>query len=93
VRSLIGSFCSANHRWFHQSEGAGYRFLAEKVIELNSANPQIAARLVVPLTGWRRYDQQRQDLMRETLTSIAAVANLSRDVAEIVSKSLEGEGE
>lgn len=92
VRALIGSFCSANHRRFHQSDGAGYRFLAEKVIELNSANPQIAARLVVPLTGWRRYDQQRQQLMREALTEIAAVDNLSRDVAEIISKSLEQEG-
>ncbi len=93
VRSLIGSFCSANHLRFHQSDGAGYRFLAEKVIELNPANPQIAARLVVPLTGWRRYDQQRQHLMREALTQIAAVDHLSRDVAEIISKSLEEEGE
>ncbi len=88
VRALIGTFAAANHLRFHQAGGAGYRFLADKVVALNGVNPQIAARLVVPLTTWRRYDRQRQLAMVAELQRIAATAELSRDVEEIVSKSL-----
>jgi aminopeptidase N len=87
VRSLIGAFCSGNHVRFHEKNGAGYRFLAEKIQELNVINPQIAARLVTPLTSWRRYDAERQKMMRQELDKILLIKNLSRDVFEIVSKS------
>ncbi len=87
VRSLVGVFCSGNHVRFHDKSGAGYRFLAEKVKELNVINPQIAARLVTPLISWRRYDSERQKLMRQELDRILLIKNLSRDVFEIVSKS------
>ena len=58
VRSLIGAFCSGNHVRFHDRSGAGYRFLADKIDQLNTINPQIAARLVSPLINWRRYDAE-----------------------------------
>ncbi len=87
VRALIGAFCSGNHVRFHDKSGAGYRFLAEKIEELNAINPQIAARLVTPLISWRRYDTERQKLMRQELERILLIKNLSRDVFEIVSKS------
>lgn len=87
VRSLIGAFCSGNHVRFHEKNGAGYRFLAEKIEELNAINPQIAAKLVTPLTSWRRYDPERQKLMRQELDRILMIADLSRDVFEIASKS------
>lgn len=87
VRSLIGSFCSGNHVRFHDSNGAGYRFLADKIDQLNTINPQIAARLVSPLINWRRYDIKRQKLMQQELDRILAIKNLSSDVYEIVSKS------
>lgn len=87
VRSLIGAFCSGNHVRFHDRSGAGYRFLTEKIEELNTINPQIAARLVSPLTSWKRYDSERQKLMRGELDRILSIKNLSSNVYEIVSKS------
>ncbi len=87
VRALIGAFCTSNHVRFHRSNGDGYIFLADRILELNGINPQIAARLVAPLINWKRYDGERQTLMRGQLDRIAAAANLSRDVFEIVDKS------
>jgi len=73
---------------FHDISGAGYDFLAERIIQLNALNPQIASRLVTPLTRWRRFDETRQGLMRVALERIQAVDGLSKDVAEVVGKSL-----
>ena len=68
-------------------DGSGYRFLADQVIELDRLNPQIASRLLMPLTRWKRYDERRQALMREQLERIQAEP-LSKDSFEVVSKSL-----
>ncbi len=87
VRALIGGFAQ-NLVAFHQLSGEGYAFLAEQVILLNASNPQIAARIITPLTRWKKYDPERQKLMRHYLTEIKQTPNLSKDVYEIVSKSL-----
>ena len=89
VRALIGSFCSANHWQFHALDGSGYDFLTDYVLRLDAINPQIAARLVTPFTLWRRFDAQRQALMKKRLEQIAAKKDLSDDVREIIDKSLE----
>ena len=88
VRAVIGAFCNANPVHFHDISGAGYRFLTDQVLTLNSLNPQIAARLLTPLTRWRRYDEQRQALMKAELERIMAAESLSPDVYEVVTKSL-----
>ncbi len=88
VRSLISGFSSLNPVNFHAMDGSGYRFLADQIIELNSLNPQIASRLVTPLTRWKRYPADRQGMMREELQRIMDSGELSRDVFEVVSKSL-----
>jgi aminopeptidase N len=88
VRSLIGVFCNQNLVHFHAPNGSGYEFLADQVLLLNRQNPQIAARLLTPLTKWRRYDAARQGLMRAQLHRIAAENKLSKDVFEVVNKSL-----
>ena len=87
VRALIGGFCNANPVNFHRADGAGYQLLAEVVGELNQSNPQIAARLLTPLTRWRRYGN-RAEAMRQSLQSIADLAALSPNVFEIVTTSL-----
>ena len=56
--------------------------------ELNEINPQIASRLMVPLTRWRKYDETRQDMMKRELNRILEIKSLSSDVYEIASKSL-----
>jgi len=88
VRALVGAFAHGNPASFHDLSGAGYEFVADKVLELDTLNPQVAARMVAPLSRWRRYDDKRQSLMRAQLDRIQGQENLSADVGEIVQKSL-----
>jgi len=88
VRSLLGAFCSANPVCFHDISGGGYQLLGRYVEKLNELNPQIAARLTIPLTRWKRYDEGRQALMKAELERLLQLPDLSRDVYELVAKSL-----
>ena len=90
VRAVIGSFCAGNPARFHREDGAGYRFLADHVLALNKLNPQVASRMVNAMSQWRRFDAGRQAHMRAQLERILAEPGLSRDVFEVVSKSLGG---
>ncbi|WFE69010.1 aminopeptidase N [Thiomicrospira sp. R3] len=87
VRSLIGVFCRQNIIAFHRKDGAAYAWLAEQIIKLDSINPQVAARMLVPLMQWRRFDPERQALMREQLAILKSKVQ-SNDVYELLEKSL-----
>ncbi|MEZ7831165.1 MAG: aminopeptidase N [Gammaproteobacteria bacterium] len=87
VRSLIGAFCGQNHIGFHDASGEGYEFLADQVLVLDTLNPQIASRLLTPLTRWRKFSAKRQGLMQSQLRRIKAQEELSKDLFEIVEKS------
>ena len=87
VRSLIGVFSSQNHVQFHQDGGEGYEFLADSIIQLDQINPQIAARMMTPLTRWKKFDHKRQALMQAQLQRIKETPNLSKDVFEVAEKS------
>ena len=89
VRSLVGAFCAGNPLRFHAADGAGYRFLADRVLELDPQNPQIASRLLQSLARWRRYDTARQGLMRGELERVLAAPELSNDSYEVASKCLQ----
>jgi len=89
-RSLVAAFSQRNQVRFHNPSGAGYRFLADQLLRLIPVNPQVSARLLGPLTTWRRFEPGRSALMREQLERIKAVPDLPRDVYEVVTKSLEG---
>jgi aminopeptidase N len=88
VRALIGSFAGGNPLCFHEMSGRGYHFLAEQILALDPLNPQIAARLAARLGRGARYDKGRRALMRAQLERIVASPSVSRDVYEVVSKSL-----
>ncbi|HEY7773652.1 MAG TPA: aminopeptidase N [Marinagarivorans sp.] len=88
IRSVVGVFSNQNAVNFHARDGSGYEFLADQVLVLNKQNPQIAARLLAPLTKWKKYDVNRQDLMRDQLERIKREPTLSKDVYEVVVKSL-----
>ena len=88
VRALIATFCATNHSQFHASDGAGYVFLADQIILLDVLNPQIAARMLAPLTQLRRYDAGRRDLIQRQLARIGALVSLSDDVREVIEKSM-----
>ena len=89
VRSLVGSFAYYNVPGFHALDGSGYRYVANYLIKLNEINPQIAARLITPLTQWQKLDPERQHLMQQQLMRIADIPKLSKDLYEKISKSLQ----
>ena len=88
VRALIGSFTQGNPVRFHDKSGEGYGLLGDYILQLDPLNPQIAARLITPLSYWRKYDETRKTLMKGQLERILNTPSLSKDVYEIVSKSL-----
>ena len=88
LRSLVGSFCAGNQVRFHQADGAGYAFLGQAVRELDELNPQQAARMVSIFNPWRRFDADRQALMKAELEGILAQPGVSKPVFEIVSRAL-----
>ena len=88
MRALVTSFAFGNLVNFHQKSGGGYEFLADRAIELDPLNPLMAARILDPLIQWRKYDKERQALMKSQLSRILDVVNLSGNVFEKVSKSL-----
>ena len=89
VRSVFSSFGMGNHFRFHATDGSGYDYLANAVSSLDESNPQLAARLAGPLTRWGRYDKNRQRLMIGALKKMASLEGISKDLYEIVSKSLD----
>ena len=88
ARSLIGSF-SRNVPHFHAQDGSGYRFIADKVIEIDRFNPQVAARLVQAFNLCNKLEPYRKNLVKQELQRIRAQEGLSKDVGEIVGKILD----
>ena len=88
ARSVLGVFGMGNAHHFHRADGAGYRFLTDHVIEMDSLNPQVASRFITPLLKWKSLEPVRRELMRAELERIAAKDDLSKDVREKVSKAL-----
>ena len=88
VRAVVGAFSTQNTPNFHAVDGSGYAFLADKVIELDALNPQMAARMLSPLTRWQRFDLHQQEMMQRQLKRIKNSGELSADLFEVLEKSL-----
>ena len=88
VRAVLGAFAMSNPTAFHAADGSGYRLLADRVIELDALNPQIAARMVSAFNPWTRYDENRRRRAKGELQRMAAAPGLSGEVAEIVGNAL-----
>ncbi len=89
VRALIGTFAMGNPVNFNRPDGKGYDFVAQRVLELDAFNPQIAARILSAFRSWKALEPKRQHVAKKTLQRIAKTRPLSHDVIEIVSKMLE----
>ena len=63
--------------------------MADRVLELDGFNPQIAARVLSAFRSWKALEPQRRRVAKKTLQRIAKTKPLSHDVFEIVSKMLE----
>jgi aminopeptidase N len=88
IRSLIGAFAQANQREFNRADGAGYEFLADTVLAHDPKNPQVAARLMTAFRSWRVLEPARRAKAQAALQRVAAAASLSRDVNDIVGRTL-----
>jgi aminopeptidase N len=88
VRALIGAFSANNQTQFNRPDGEGYRFITDIILSIDPKNPQLAARLLVAFKTWRSLEPGRRTLAASALRDIAARPGLSRDVADIVQRSL-----
>ncbi|MCK9238695.1 MAG: DUF3458 domain-containing protein, partial [Thiopseudomonas sp.] len=88
VRAVIGAFTQHNLPQFHAEDGSGYVFLAEQVAALDALNPQMSARIITPLTRWQRYAPTQQALMRAQLEQLQALPKLSKDLYEVLERTL-----
>ncbi len=89
ARSLIFSFCMSNPGAFHKSDASGYVFWAERVIEIDAFNPQVAARLARAMDRWTQLAEPYKTAAHEALKRVAAKSDLSKDVKEVINKALE----
>ncbi|MBI2749145.1 MAG: aminopeptidase N [Burkholderiales bacterium] len=88
ARSVIFSYCNANPGGFHRPDAAGYVYWSERVVELDGINPQVAARLARALDRWKRLAEPYRSAACEALKRVAAKADLSNDVREVVDRAL-----
>ena len=88
VRSLIGGLCHHNPSAFHREDAAGYVFWADRVIELDAVNPQIASRIARAMDRWSVLVEPYRSAARGALQRVAATPDLSGGVREIVERAL-----
>ena len=88
ARSVIFSYCNANPGAFHRPDAGGYVFWAERVLELDAFNPQVAARLARALDRWKKLSEPYRSAAREAIARVAARTDLSNDVREVVTRAL-----
>ncbi len=89
ARSLLAGFCRDNPAAFHRSDAAGYVFWADRVLELDAINPQLAARLARAMDRWSTLAEPWRSAARAAVARVAASARISDDVREIVTKALD----
>lgn len=88
VRALVGALSLSNPVALHQINGDGYELLCREVARLNNVNPSVAARILTPLLSFRRFDKKRQEIIKEKLSSLMNINDLSRSIYEKVSSAL-----
>ena len=88
ARSLVAGYCRENPAAFHRTDAAGYVFWADRVLELDAINPQLAARLARTMDRWSVLAEPWRSAARQAVSRVAASTRLSEDVREIVTKAL-----
>ena len=91
ARSVVFSYCHGNPAAFHRRDAAGYVYWADRVLELDALNPQVAARLARAMDAWARLAEPYRASARAAIERVAAQASLSNDVREVVTRALAGD--
>ncbi|MBU1217857.1 aminopeptidase N [bacterium] len=87
VRSLIGVF-ARNYKYFHAKDGYGYAFVADKIIEIDKINAQMASGLAGAFKIYEKLNPLNKKLMHKELERVVSTHSLSKNVYEIISKIL-----
>ena len=88
ARSLIFAYCN-NASAFHRRDAGGYVFWTEQVLALDALNPQTAARLARMLERYAKLAEPYRASSLEALKRVAAKSTLSRDVREVIERTLQ----
>jgi aminopeptidase N len=88
ARSVIFSYCSVNPGAFHRADAAGYVFWSDRVMELDSFNPQVAARLARALDRWKKLAEPYRSAAQAAIARVAAKKDLSNDTREVITRAL-----
>ena len=78
---------AGNPTRFYAVDGSGFEFIAECLIDIDKRNPQLAARMVLPLTRMGAYSDARQHQMRQVLERMQTAVQ-STDLGEVIEKAL-----
>ena len=87
LRSVIGTFQRENILLFHSRDMTGYEFVADQISEVDKYNPQVASRLILPMTQFQNFNQELQDIIKSKLQKIYN-QNISNDLSEILEKAI-----
>ena len=87
LRSVLGTFQKENILLFHAEDSSGYNFISEQISIIDKRNPQVAARLILPLTRFKNYNEDRKNKIKKVLKNISD-KKPSNDLTEIIEKAL-----
>jgi len=87
VRSLIGAF-TRNYKHFHAKDGSGYKFVAQKILEIDKINAQMASSLAGAFKIYKKLNPTNKELMETELKCVVSTHSLSKNTYEIVHKIL-----
>ncbi len=90
LRALVGTFGMSNPTQFARPDGAGFRFVAEFVADVDQRNPQVAARVLTAFRVWESFEPVRRAGAGKALKSLQESAALSRNTADILTRTLGG---
>ncbi len=88
VRALVASFATGNQTQFNRADGGGYDLVADLILRLDPKNPQTAARILISFRSWRALEPGRRGRAEAALRRVAAAADLSPDVSDIITRIL-----
>jgi aminopeptidase N len=90
LRALVGGFAMNNPTQFARPDGAGFRFVADFVADVDSRNPQVAARVLTGFRIWPMLEPVRREAARAALTALQTRGGLSRNASDILLRMLQG---
>jgi len=88
LRSLVGTFAMNNPVQFTRLDGAGFRFVADFVADVDRRNPQVAARVLTGFRTWPLLESRRKETAKNALLELQAAGGLSRNTADILTRML-----